>query len=144
MLCFTVGNQKYLGPDFIWSSKHCLRASGTTLPASGFANRHRNLAIYGEHGHILAEQCRTMPNCELFDLLDSFAHFECQEGKDRIYALAALASDVRTSSELMPFTAGGSLKKMTLVPDYSLSDEEVFRQVALQRMQSGRAFTTLA
>jgi hypothetical protein len=85
---------------------------------------------------------QTMSNCELFDLLDSFHHFECQVDKDRIYALAGLASDVRTSTELMPFTAGP--KKMTVVPDYSLSDEDVFCQVALQRMQSGRAFTTLS
>jgi len=34
--------------------------------------------------------------------------------------------------------------KMSLVPDYSLSGDEVFRQVALHRIQSGRAFTTLA
>jgi hypothetical protein len=38
----------------------------------------------------------------------------------------------------------GDQEKMSLVPDYSLSDDEVFRQVALHRIQSGRAFTTLA
>jgi hypothetical protein len=44
----------------------------------------------------------------------------------------------------MSFTAGSSPKKVTFVPDYLLSDEEVLCQVALQRMQSGRAFTILA
>jgi hypothetical protein len=81
-------------------------------------------------------------NCELFDLLDSFHHFECEEDKDRIYALAGLASDVQTSTGLMPLTA--YQEKMPFVPHYLLSDDEVFRQVALRRIQSGRAFTTLA
>jgi hypothetical protein len=62
-------------------------------------------------------------NCELFDLLDSFHHFECQD-KDRIYAFAGLASDVHTSTELMPLW--GYQEKTSLVPDYSLSDDELF------------------
>jgi hypothetical protein len=84
----------------------------------------------------------TMMKCELFDLLDSFHHLGCKEDKDRVYALAGLASDVQTSTELIPPTA--YQKKIQLVPDYSLSDGEVFCQVALQRILSGRAFTTLA
>lgn len=85
---------------------------------------------------------RKTMNCELFELLDSFHHFQCKEDKDRIYAVAGLASDVQTSTELMPLKP--SQEKMHLVPDYSLSDDELFRQIALQRMESGRVFTTLA
>ncbi|KAE9381055.1 hypothetical protein N431DRAFT_320869, partial [Stipitochalara longipes BDJ] len=66
-------------------------------------------------------------NCELFDLLDAFHYLECREAKDKIYALGGLASDVEKSVELMPPKFGQG--KIPLVPDYSLSDDEMFRQV---------------
>ncbi|KAN0122950.1 hypothetical protein V8E51_001276 [Hyaloscypha variabilis] len=81
-------------------------------------------------------------NCELFELMDSFHHFQCKEAKDRIYALASLSSDVQISAKLIPITT--KKEQIPLVPNYSLSDDEVFRQLALGRMQSGRVFTTLA
>lgn len=85
----------------------------------------------------------TMVDYELFSLLDSFEDFECKEAKDRIYALAGLASDVETMIKPVE-SMMCSTKKIPLVPDYSLSDNEVFLQVALRRMQSGKIFTTLA
>jgi hypothetical protein len=116
-------------PDYIWND-----TSGSKV--------RKSLQKLGDLWRAYSYLSRTAISCELFDLLDSFHHFECREVKDRIYALAGLASDVQTSTELTPLRS--YQEKMTLVPDYSLSDDEVFHQVALRRIQSGRAFTTLA
>jgi len=78
-------------------------------------------------------------NCELFDLLDSFHHLECREAKGRIYALNGLARDMQRSVPTQFAQANYSL-----VPDYSLSDDAVFLQLALRQMQAGKIFTTLA
>ncbi|KAN0099779.1 Heterokaryon incompatibility protein (HET) domain containing protein [Hyaloscypha variabilis] len=116
-------------PDYIWNDN-----SGSRV--------HKSLQKLGDLWRAYSYLSRKAVSSELFDLLDSFYHLECQEVKDRIYALAGLASDVRTSTALTPLRS--NQEKMTLIPDYSLSDDEVFRQVALRRIQSGRAFTTLA
>jgi hypothetical protein len=76
--------------------------------------------------------------CDLLDLLDAFSHFKCAEENDKVYALVGLATDVRTN--LGQSTAPG----MTITIDYSMPIEAVFRMVALQRMSSGRVFSTLA
>jgi hypothetical protein len=76
-------------PDCIWSDASDSKVR-KSLPKLGDLWRARS---YLSHA---------ATNCELFDLLDSFHHFECQEDKDRIYAIAGVASDVHTSTELMP------------------------------------------
>jgi len=78
-------------------------------------------------------------DCELLDLLDSFHHFGCAEEKDRLFALVGLATDVRTTLH-----QDSTSRRMSISTDYSLSVGEVYRTFALQRMQSGRVFSTLS
>jgi hypothetical protein len=76
--------------------------------------------------------------CGLLDLLDAFSHFKCAMDNDKVYALAGLATDVRTN------LGQSAVPSMTITIDYAMPTEAVFRMVALQRMMSGRVFSTLA
>jgi hypothetical protein len=78
-------------------------------------------------------------SCELLDLLDAFHDFGCSEEKDRLFALVGLATDARTT-----LNRGSKSRKMSIDTDYSLSMDEIYHTFALQRMQSGRVFSTLA
>jgi hypothetical protein len=75
----------------------------------------------------------------MLDILEAFSHFVSAEDKDRVYALTTLATDIYQS------TAGrrASQGLMDISTDCSLSTEFVFRNFAMQRIRSGRLFSTL-
>jgi Heterokaryon incompatibility protein (HET) len=77
-------------------------------------------------------------DCGLLDLLDAFSDFKCAEPNDKVYALLGLATDVR--SHLGQFGA----PKISVTIDYSIPVEEVFRTITVDRMNSGRFFSTAA
>ena len=116
-------------PDSIWDS-----ASRRQV--------HKSLQKLGELWRVWSYFDQASLFCELFDLLDSFHHLECQEDKDRIYALAGLADDVQMLTGSSTHTR--VREKISITPQYSLSDNEVFLQIAFGRMKSDRIFTTLA
>lgn len=65
-------------------------------------------------------------DCELLGLLGSFHHFRCADDKDKIYAIAGLASDIRVSSS----SSKSDKYQMTVISNCSLSTEEVYREIA--------------
>jgi hypothetical protein len=66
-------------PDFIWNDTSASKVRKSLQKLGD---------LWGTWSHLP----QRVMNCELFDLLDSFHHFECQEYKDRIYALTGLAT----------------------------------------------------
>lgn len=78
----------------------------------------------------------------VYNLLHSFQDLECKELKDRLYAIAGLASDV--DLKLQPSTSRSNVA--SIVPSYDpmVSDEEVFQNFAFKMIQSGKVFSTLA
>lgn len=77
-------------------------------------------------------------NCGIYSLLNSFTDLQCKEAKDIVYAIAGLADDIELRSSTSP--AGVA----SITPNYEISDDEVFRDLAFKMIQSGNVFSTLA
>ena len=70
--------------------------------------------------------------CRLSQLLGTFDHFGCADGRDRIYAISGLAEDVHGNE-------GG----LSIVPDYGLSTEKLYTKVAESFVRSGQLLWVL-
>ena len=75
----------------------------------------------------------------LLRLLRDFDHFGCADGKDRIFTLAALSTDVRlhTIANATPPRSLESDSEPGIIVDYSASVEDVYVSTALTIVNSG-------
>ncbi|KAF2671594.1 HET-domain-containing protein [Microthyrium microscopicum] len=88
----------------------------------------------------------TQEGCGLLELLDAFHHFDCSDQRDRLFALAGLATDVRAGpydTTAKHFSNAEKRKErtsktMTINADYSLSVNEVYCMFALERLTSSK------
>lgn len=74
----------------------------------------------------------------IYNLLNAFMDLQCKEAKDIVYAIAGLADDIELQSSAIPASVA------SITPDYGISDEDVFQDLAFKLIQSGKVFSTLA
>lgn len=105
------------------------------------------LETLSELGHLWLRTCYTRRygrEVNLWDLLHGLSHLQCENNKDRIYALAALADDVRLVGG-SSFASDQKPPMFTLTSDYGCSDAKLFASVTSPRLQvSTLLYCTLA
>jgi hypothetical protein len=106
------------------------------------------LETLSELGHLWLRACYTKRygrEVNLWDLLQGLSHLQCADNKDRVYALAGLADDVRLISEWGLEAGDQDPPTFTLTSDYGCSDANLFASVTSPRLQiSTLLYCTLA
>ena len=77
-----------------------------------------------------------------FELIEAFPAFECQDPRDKAYAILTLAADFHLGATTT--TTIGNDNQMQLTVDYSLTVDDVYESLASAFLQCGRAAELLA
>ncbi|CAI6340111.1 unnamed protein product [Periconia digitata] len=110
---------------------------------SGLRIRER-LRKFGDLWQSWCYSAQSSTKRDFFSLMTSFRDLECEMDKDIIYSIAGIADDVDVATATTAMSADYVYKLPLIIPDYSATDYEVFRDFALAMMDTRYAFRTLS